>query len=255
MEMRTSAETDKIVAAIIAVMNSCDFIKKHGKNDYHGYTYVQEADLIAGLRPEMVAQGLCYMPYVKESRTRTRVNHKGKEFAITSMLVDYTLYHTSGQWISACVEGQGEDEADKGGYKAMTGATKYFLHKAFMIATGDDPEQFDSKANGGDSKPQETRPPSNDTFSRDDDMRKPPANRTKYKKDSDEVQKIWGTAKEMGINGELFQYICKEIGIKGWTGGIGANQLKKLDEAVGKEITEGLYSNKYSESKKGQSDG
>jgi hypothetical protein len=37
-------------------------------------------------------------------------------------------------------EGEGQDAGDKGIYKAITGAQKYALMKAFMIPTGDDPE-------------------------------------------------------------------------------------------------------------------
>ena len=41
--------------------------------------------------------------------------------------------------------GAGDDGADKGLYKAYTGAVKYFLMKTFLIPTGDDPEA-DTKA-------------------------------------------------------------------------------------------------------------
>ena len=39
--------------------------------------------------------------------------------------------------------GAGADTGDKGVYKSMTGAEKYFLMKTFLIATGDDPEADD----------------------------------------------------------------------------------------------------------------
>ena len=39
------------------------------------------------------------------------------------------------------ITGEGIDKGDKAGYKAYTGALKYFLANTFMVATGDDPEK------------------------------------------------------------------------------------------------------------------
>ena len=39
------------------------------------------------------------------------------------------------------MSGSGQDAGDKGIFKAISGAQKYALMKAFMIPTGDDPEQ------------------------------------------------------------------------------------------------------------------
>ena len=37
--------------------------------------------------------------------------------------------------------GEAIDKGDKAGYKAFTGALKYYLANTFMVATGDDPEK------------------------------------------------------------------------------------------------------------------
>jgi hypothetical protein len=50
------------------------------------------------------------------------------------------MVHTSGQWIETVHVGEGEDRGDKAAYKAITGATKYWVMKTFLISTGDDPE-------------------------------------------------------------------------------------------------------------------
>ena len=39
------------------------------------------------------------------------------------------------------ITGEGIDKGDKAGYKAYTGALKYYLANTFMVATGDDPEE------------------------------------------------------------------------------------------------------------------
>jgi len=280
---KTSEKIDKIVPAIIQVMdNISGYCQRTGKNTFHGYNYLTETDLIEKIRPHLITAGLCYMPMVRETHTRMRTNTKGKEFAITSMLVEYTLYHTSGQWISSCIQGQGEDEGDKGGYKAMTGASKYFLHKAFVIATGDDPERQEepppkpkvttkpTPPSPPTDTPLDPMEPANDTFTGDDNIRvspgasqqvqdkveshKPPVKRPRYKFTSTEVTAIYTKAKDSGINDELFKFICMEVGIKGWSKGIGSTQLKNLEEGIDLEISDSTYSNKWSENNKEQVD-
>jgi hypothetical protein len=43
----------------------------------------------------------------------------------------------TGETLTSIYKGEGEDEGDKGLYKAYTGATKYFLTKNFLISSGD----------------------------------------------------------------------------------------------------------------------
>ena len=47
----------------------------------------------------------------------------------------------TGEEITFKMSGSGQDAGDKGIFKAISGAQKYALMKAFMIPTGDDPEQ------------------------------------------------------------------------------------------------------------------
>lgn len=46
----------------------------------------------------------------------------------------------TGFWEESCTSGEGLDKGDKAGYKAYTGALKYYLANTFMVATGDDAE-------------------------------------------------------------------------------------------------------------------
>ena len=59
--------------------------------------------------------------------------------------------------------GSGDDPADKGLYSAYTGAVKYFLMKAFLIPTGDDPE-----ADEGTDKRAAEKPAPRETISEAD---------------------------------------------------------------------------------------
>ena len=47
----------------------------------------------------------------------------------------------TGFFETTIITGEGMDKGDKAGYKAYTGALKYFLADTFMVATGDDPEK------------------------------------------------------------------------------------------------------------------
>ena len=44
------------------------------------------------------------------------------------------------------------DKGDKAGYKAFTGALKYYLADTFMVATGDDPEKESPETKMNDKK-------------------------------------------------------------------------------------------------------
>ena len=61
---------------------------------------------------------------------------------ITTVTVDGTFIDgdTGEVMPIATFVGTGADTGDKGVFKAMTGAEKYLLLKAFLISTGDDPE-------------------------------------------------------------------------------------------------------------------
>lgn len=53
----------------------------------------------------------------------------------------FTLFDVeTGFYETTTITGEGIDKGDKAGYKAYTGALKYYLANTFMVATGDDPE-------------------------------------------------------------------------------------------------------------------
>lgn len=60
--------------------------------------------------------------------------------------LEFTLTDTeTGFFETSSVSGEGMDVGDKSGYKAYTGALKYYLANTFMVATGDDPEKDEEK--------------------------------------------------------------------------------------------------------------
>ncbi len=130
-----------ITTALHEVMQKVGYVQKQGENKFHGYKYAGEGDLLAVLRPAMVEAGLILIP---SGKTKSEIDNYGN----TVVEVEYTLAHKDGDvWPEKIVAfGCGNDRNSKGGvgdkglYKALTGANKYLLFKAFQIETGDDPE-------------------------------------------------------------------------------------------------------------------
>lgn len=130
-----------IMRALNAVMQEVDYVQKKGENDFHGYRYATEADVLARLRPAMVKHGLVLIPSVNQVSS---IDAYGN----TAVTIQYTLAHVSGAvWPHPIIgAGCGNDKnkngvGDKGLYKALTGANKYVLFKLFQIETGNDPEE------------------------------------------------------------------------------------------------------------------
>jgi len=132
----------KIALALHNVMTKVTYVQKGSENKFHGYKYVSEADLLEKLRPALIEEGLILIPSIEMVRPMD-------EHGNTVVDMRYEIVHKDGDiWPHLIrVAGCGNDRAkngtvgDKGLYKAITGANKYFLFKLFQIETGDDPER------------------------------------------------------------------------------------------------------------------
>lgn len=121
-----------LLKKINQISSEIGHVRKEGFNDFHKYSYVTEADVIESLKPHMNRHGVVIIPSIKEVRAHGD---------ITTVLVDYTIGCVDSDEKIVCQwAGTGQDKGDKGLYKALTGAEKYFLMKTFMIASSDDPE-------------------------------------------------------------------------------------------------------------------
>lgn len=145
-----------ITQALHKVMSKVGYVQKGSKNDFHGYNYASEADLLEALRPAMLDAGLLLIPSAVE---QSPVDQYGN----TQVVMEYTLAHKDGEvWPDKIrALGCGNDKnkggvGDKGTYKAITGANKYLLFKLFQIETGDDPEVSESTPPATLSTPAET---------------------------------------------------------------------------------------------------
>lgn len=127
---------EQLAEKLTKIYEEVDTIPKSGYSDYGGYEYVTEPDLMERIRPLFAEHGIAVFPSVAEQSIRN-LNDK----VLTEVVMEFTIIDTdSGEEITLKSQGQGYDSTDKGGYKAITGAVKYFLSKLVLATTGDDPE-------------------------------------------------------------------------------------------------------------------
>ena len=130
-----------LVRKLAEVMKEVKYIQKTGYNSFNNYKYATEADVNEKIREVLAERNVIMIPSVKNHSVREHVNRKGHTEYIVTVEVEFTFMDgETGETIVFTTFGEGQDAGDKGTYKAITGAQKYALMKAFMIPTGDDPE-------------------------------------------------------------------------------------------------------------------
>jgi len=138
----TEKQERKLVSKLAKVMETVKYIEKRGYNKFHKYNYATESDVSEKVREVLAEEKVIMLPDVVEHTTREHVNQRGNKEYISTVTVKFTFIDgETGEELSIHSVGEGQDAGDKAVYKAITGATKYALMKAFMIPTGDDPEQ------------------------------------------------------------------------------------------------------------------
>jgi hypothetical protein len=148
-----------IYEAINRVMSQVGYIQKT-KSAGLKYPYANESTIIAEIRPAMVSEGIimfCSNIYGVETREyQTAVKeYNGQVSGGTSMVnvsayYQWTFFHyPSGSFTQVMSRGEGSDSSDKANNKAATASKKYALLQTFLLATGDDPDQFQDDERAG----------------------------------------------------------------------------------------------------------
>ena len=122
---------------MLQISHQMGTIPKNGYNAFHKYNYVTEADVMSAFRKLCVTHGVMVNHDVIDVKVL-----ETKDSFLTSVTVKYTIIDAEDEASKIIVlgAGQGMDRGDKGVFKALTGAYKYFITKNFMVSTGDDPE-------------------------------------------------------------------------------------------------------------------
>ena len=120
---------------------------RKGQNDYDNYKYFSEAQY-KELFTELLAENELELKFTELDYTTFEGSAKqsnGRMPKLRFSLIDCE----TGFYEETDITGEGMDKGDKAGYKAYTGALKYYLANTFMVATGDDAEKDspDERAN------------------------------------------------------------------------------------------------------------
>ena len=113
-------------------------LKREGYNTYDKYKYFSEAQYKQLFTELFASHSLELRSTVSDysSVEGTEKQANGRQVKMAFELIDCeTGFSEKSEFI-----GEGFDKGDKAGYKAMTGALKYYLACTFLVATGDDPE-------------------------------------------------------------------------------------------------------------------
>lgn len=124
--------------ALRKVLSEKGILKREGNNTYDKYKYFSEAQykelftaLFSSVGLELTSNEVAYNHFDGTDKMPFGVNVTW-EFTLTDI--------ETGFYEKSIITGEGLDKGDKAGYKANTGAIKYYLANTFMVATGDDPE-------------------------------------------------------------------------------------------------------------------
>lgn len=133
--------------ALRADLSERGVLKRAGNNAYDKYKYFSEAQYKELFTELLSKHGLELnfdeIEYVTFSVEGKQPNGRMPKLRFYLYDVDTGFYETT------TITGEGIDKGDKAGYKAYTGALKYYLADKFMVATGDDPETESPEGRGG----------------------------------------------------------------------------------------------------------
>lgn len=125
--------------ALRKLLDERGILKREGQNDYDHYSYFSEAQY-KKLFTELFSQ--CGLELKFNEISYDTFDGGGKQSNGRYVKLDFQLIDVeTGFYESSTITGEGLDKGDKAGYKAYTGAIKYYLANTFLVATGDDAER------------------------------------------------------------------------------------------------------------------
>lgn len=134
-----NAKLQKKKNKLRAKLKEKGMLQKKGNNAYDHYNYFSEAQyklLFTELLSESNLElSFSEVDYAMVEGTKNQSNGRivKLEFTLTDCETGFSE--------KTLISGEGIDKGDKAGYKAYTGALKYYLADTFLVATGDDPEK------------------------------------------------------------------------------------------------------------------
>lgn len=147
----------KLVAKLCEVMKAITNIPKGGHNSAQNYDFVRDVDVLDTVRAELAKRNVFLTNHGEETARGSYQTKSGATMHSASVRLEFIAHDgDTGESLPLGVGlGEAADSGDKAVYKAMTGAAKYGLLKAFLVPTMDDPEsdeEVDRATSGAPSK-------------------------------------------------------------------------------------------------------
>lgn len=134
-------EGKKLVAKLAEVMASVTHVPKSGVNEAQGYNYARDADVLGAIRKGLAERKIFVTHKITDLKWRQTQGRNGPINVATVYLTCTAHDGETGESMEiASSAGEGMDHGDKQVPKAITGAMKSAMLKAFLIPTGEDPE-------------------------------------------------------------------------------------------------------------------
>lgn len=143
MPTKPDAPVAGLIAKLAAIMGEMGNVPKSGFNTAQKYAFVRESDVAERLSALLAAKNVfLHQTVLSQRMVELYQTQSGNTMYLTTVEMEFQWYDgDTGETLPpAKFVGTGADTGDKGVYKAMTGAEKYFLMKTFLVSTGDDPE-------------------------------------------------------------------------------------------------------------------
>lgn len=130
----SSPAPTKLYKKLVEILQEVGTVKKSGHNSHQQYDYTTEKDILDAIRPELAKRSVFLFTSVESVE-------RDKESNVTTVITNHTFWDAeTDEHFTVQSAGQGYDKQDKGIFKAITGANKYFFMKNFLISSEDDPE-------------------------------------------------------------------------------------------------------------------
>lgn len=132
-----------LAAKLALITGEMAHVPKMGENKSQNYKFVRESDVAERASALLAAHHIyLHQTVVSNALMDLYKTSSGLQMRLSSVIMEFQFIDGDTGEVSplASFPGQGADTGDKGLYKAMTGAEKYFLMKTFLVSTGDDPE-------------------------------------------------------------------------------------------------------------------
>lgn len=147
-----------IYESINKIMAECPAIAKAQKNSQQGFMY-RGVDVVMNVFQPLLAKYKVFVaPEVLDTIREERQTKSGGNLIYTILKVKYTFYAEDGSFVTATVQGEGMDSADKSGNKAMSVAFKYAMFQVFCIPTEEMRDPDEESPEESTPAPKQTKP-------------------------------------------------------------------------------------------------